>query len=66
MRLRVNGETGIYPDGITVQELLNALGVSNRPVAVELNHKVVPRDTLQKKFLKENDSLEIVTFVGGG
>lgn len=66
MRLRVNGETGIYPDGITVQELLDSLGVSNRPVAVELNHKIVSRDTLKKKFLKENDTLEIVTFVGGG
>lgn len=66
MRLRVNGETGIYPDGITVQELLDSLGISNRPVAVELNHKVIPRDTLKERLLKENDKLEIVTFVGGG
>ncbi len=66
MRLKINGETGTYPDGITVQELLDSLGISNRPVAVELNRKVVPRNKLKERQLKEDDSLEIVTFVGGG
>ncbi|MEE9558259.1 MAG: sulfur carrier protein ThiS [Candidatus Brocadiales bacterium] len=66
MRLRVNGETETYPDGISVQELLDSLGISNRPVAVELNRKVIPRDKLGEKTLREDDSLEIVTFVGGG
>ncbi|MFQ5863119.1 MAG: sulfur carrier protein ThiS [Candidatus Brocadiales bacterium] len=66
MRLIVNSETGIYPDGITVQELLDSLGISNRPVAVELNRKVIPRDKLKERLLREDDSLEIVTFVGGG
>ncbi|MEE9487775.1 MAG: sulfur carrier protein ThiS [Candidatus Brocadiales bacterium] len=66
MRLRVNGETETYPDGITVKELLDSLGISNRPVAVELNRKVIPRDKLGEKTLREDDSLEIVTFVGGG
>ena len=66
MRLRVNGETETYPDGITVKELLDSLGISNRPVAVELNRKVLPRDKLGEKTLREDDSLEIVTFVGGG
>ncbi|MHC4276589.1 MAG: sulfur carrier protein ThiS [Planctomycetota bacterium] len=66
MRLRVNGETETYPDGITVRELLDSLGISNRPVAVELNRKVVPRDKLGEKTLREDDSLEIITFVGGG
>ncbi len=66
MRLRVNGETETYPDGITVRELLDSLGISNRPVAVELNRKVIPRDKLGEKTLREDDSLEIITFVGGG
>ena len=66
MRLRVNGETETYPDGITVKELLDSLCISNRPVAVELNRKVIPRDKLGEKTLREDDSLEIVTFVGGG
>ncbi len=66
MRLKINGETRTYPDGITVQELLDSLGISNRPVAVELNRKVLPGDKLREMLLKEDDTLEIVTFVGGG
>lgn len=66
MRLRINGETETYPDGITVRELLDSLGISNRPVAVELNRKVLPGNKLKEQILREDDSLEIVTFVGGG
>ncbi len=66
MHISVNGETETYPDGISVQELLDSLGIGGRPVAVELNLKVIPRDKLGERTLKEDDSLEIVTFVGGG
>ncbi|MEE9201018.1 MAG: sulfur carrier protein ThiS [Candidatus Brocadiales bacterium] len=66
MRLRINGETETYPDGITVRELLDSLGTGNRPVAVELNRKVLPGNKLKEQILREDDSLEIVTFVGGG
>jgi thiamine biosynthesis protein ThiS len=66
MQLVVNGEREDYPEGLTIQELLNKLGIAQRPVAVELNRKVVPRSEHPTRELKENDSLEIVTFVGGG
>lgn len=66
MRLRINGETETYPDGTTVRELLDSLGISNRPVAVELNRKVLPGNKLKEQILREDDSIEIVTFVGGG
>lgn len=66
MRLKVNGQSAEYPEGITVKGLLEVLGIDNRPVAVELNRSVVPRNELSKRQLREDDSLEIVTFVGGG
>ncbi|HHT9118636.1 MAG TPA: sulfur carrier protein ThiS [Candidatus Hypogeohydataceae bacterium YC38] len=66
MRLIVNGQVGNYPAGITVRRLLEALGIEKKPVAVELNRGIVPRQELDQKLLKENDTLEIVTFVGGG
>mgnify|MGYP001610339466 CR=1 FL=1 len=66
MRLVVNGQVGNYPAGITVRRLLETLGIEKKPVAVELNRGIVPRQELDQKLLKENDTLEIVTFVGGG
>ncbi len=66
MQLVINGERGDYPEGLTIQTLLNRLGIAQRPVAVEINKKIVPKLEHPTRGLRENDALEIVTFVGGG
>lgn len=66
MQLIVNGERADYPEGLTIHALLLKLGIGERPVAVEVNKKVVPKTEHPTRELKENDALEIVTFVGGG
>ena len=66
MEINVNGENKECPTGSSVSKLLESLDIDNRYVAVELNHKIVPRTKFNKKILQENDSLEIVTIVGGG
>ncbi len=66
MQINVNGEKKECPTGTSVSELLESLDIDKRYVAVEVNLKVVPRTQLSEKKLQENDSLEIVTFVGGG
>ncbi|EAI8624592.1 sulfur carrier protein ThiS [Campylobacter lari] len=35
-------------------------------IALELNGEIIPRDKFENLILKENDKVEIVTFVGGG
>jgi sulfur carrier protein len=66
MQINVNGEKKECPTGTSVSELLESLNIDKRYVAVEVNLKVVPRAQFSEKKLKENDNLEIVTFVGGG
>ncbi len=66
IQITVNGEKKECPIGTSLSELLESLDIDKRYVAVELNLKVVPRTQLSEKKLQENDSLEIVTFVGGG
>ncbi|PYQ55785.1 MAG: thiamine biosynthesis protein ThiS [Acidobacteria bacterium] len=41
-------------------------GLAGRPVAVEHNRRVVPRAEHASVRLNHGDTLEIVTFVGGG
>jgi thiamine biosynthesis protein ThiS len=53
-------------DVTSVAELLRRLSLEPRRVAVELNKKIVRRAEFEKTKLAENDSLEIVTLVGGG
>ena len=66
VKINVNGENKECPTGSSVSKLLESLDIDNRHIAVELNHKIVPRKQFSERMLQENDSLEIVTFVGGG
>ncbi len=66
LKININGENKECPTGSSVSKLLESLDIDNRYIAVELNHKIVPRTQFNEKILQENDSLEIVTLVGGG
>ena len=64
--LSVNGETREMPHGATVAQLLTAIGLDTRKVAVERNEEIVPRSTYGAVVLADGDALEIVHFIGGG
>ncbi len=66
MRVRVNGEPRDLPEGATVRDLLDALGVEGPRVAVERNRDIVPRARHAETALVEGDEVEVVHFVGGG
>lgn len=62
----VNGEHRTICAGATVGALLQELGLLREQVAVERNREIVPRSSYDEAGLDEGDTLEIVTFVGGG
>jgi sulfur carrier protein len=66
MQLMVNGEAYEAPERITVAGLIQRLGLTSGPVAVERNREIVPRAEHPSVELEANDVLEIVHFVGGG
>ena len=66
MELTVNGETRVVPDGLTIRGLVEHLGLTDGPVAVERNREVVPRANHAATLLAAGDVVEIVHFVGGG
>jgi len=66
MQLTVNGEQKSVPDGLTVRGLVEHLGLTDGPVAVEKNRDVVPRAEHGTTSLSDGDVVEIVHFVGGG
>jgi thiamine biosynthesis protein ThiS len=66
IRVTVNGEEMVLPPGSTVSTLLQTLALPTARVAVEHNLRVVPRAEHADLRLNHGDSLEIVTFVGGG
>ena len=66
MQLTVNGEVRDVPDGLTIGGLIQHMGLTDGPVAVERNRDVVPRAEHASTALETGDVLEIVHFVGGG
>lgn len=66
MRISINGEGREVAPATTVADLLNALDMQPRYVAVERNRELVPRATHADCVLEDGDQLEIVTLVGGG
>jgi sulfur carrier protein len=66
LQLTVNGQAHVLPSGATVRVLLDSMDVHVERCAVEVNREIVPRSTHATHALREGDSVEIVTFVGGG
>ena len=66
MQITVNGDAREVPEGLTVRGLVEHLGLTEGPVAVERNRAVVPRAEHPVTSLAAGDVLEIVHFVGGG
>jgi sulfur carrier protein len=66
VQITVNGEPRQVPAALTVRELIEQLGLTDGPVAVEKNREVVPRAAHASTPLADGDVLEIVHFVGGG
>ncbi|MGH9381416.1 MAG: sulfur carrier protein ThiS [Thermoanaerobaculia bacterium] len=64
--VQVNGERREVALGSTVADVIASLHRDPRPVAVELNGSIVPRERYDHVSLQEGDRLEIVQFVQGG
>ncbi len=66
MRLTINGEERAFDAPMNVEDLLHAIGLDGRKVAIERNLEIVPRSLYGSTRLDEGDRLEIVHFIGGG
>ncbi|MCK8787191.1 sulfur carrier protein ThiS [Roseomonas sp. NAR14] len=64
--IELNGEPRELAGPATVADLLAAIGLDARKVAVERNLEIVPRSTYAETALASGDRLEIVHFIGGG
>jgi thiamine biosynthesis protein ThiS len=66
MTITLNGDRYDIPEPVTVTALLDSLAIDARRVAVEHNLVIIKRTAFDQTLVREGDSVEIVTFVGGG
>jgi thiamine biosynthesis protein ThiS len=64
--ITLNGDSHELAGPLTVSELLAALDIDPRRVAVEHNLVVLKRAAFDRTTVNAGDQVEIVNFVGGG
>jgi len=62
----LNGEPYELNGRTQLVELIKRLGMKPARIAVELNHRVVPKAEYERTVVAAGDRVEIVNFVGGG
>lgn len=66
MQVVINGEPREVPDSLTLQELLQHLGLQGERIAIERNREIIKRERWAAVKVQAGDRLEVVHFVGGG
>jgi thiamine biosynthesis protein ThiS len=66
IKITVNGNPQEVQAGLSLPALLALIGVDPAGVAVEINRRIVRKAAWPSTTLHDGDSIEVVTFVGGG
>jgi len=66
VQVTVNGQARELAADANVEQLLADLKLAGRPVAVEVNRTLIPREKHREHPLAAGDVVEIVALVGGG
>ena len=66
IQIEVNGAPRAVPQGTTLAQLVESLGLRPEVVAVERNQVLVRRSERATAELEAGDRIELVTLVGGG
>ena len=65
-KIQLNGKNVVIKPNYTIFDLLKKYNLSKKKVAIECNGTIIQKTNYKKKFLKNNDKIEVVTFIGGG
>ena len=65
-KIQLNGKKVVIRNNCSIFDLLKKYKLSNKKVAIEYNGVIIHKENFRKKYLKNNDKVEIVQFIGGG
>jgi sulfur carrier protein len=64
--ITINGERREFAQALPFAQLIEALGLAGKRIAIERNGEIVPRSQFAAHAISDGDRLEIVVAVGGG
>jgi sulfur carrier protein len=65
-KIQLNGKKVVIKSKFSLLDLLKKYKLHNKRIALEHNGKIIQKINYKKKYLKNNDKIEIVHFIGGG
>ena len=66
MKLIINSQEKEIKDNLSIEEILELLGIKKHVMATALNMDIVKKEDWAKIKPKDGDKLEFLQFVGGG
>ena len=66
IEIRVNGKFKSILEKYKISDLVKDLKIPIKKVAIELNQEIIDKKKISKTYLKKDDKMEIVHFIGGG
>tara|TARA_B100000941_G_C28231813_1_gene411949 strand:- start:378 stop:581 length:204 start_codon:yes stop_codon:yes gene_type:complete len=65
-KIQLNGRKITIKSKYSILDLLKKYKLYKKNIAVEYNGTIVQKTNFKKKYLKNDDKVEIVHFIGGG
>ena len=66
IKIILNGKSRSLKKTTSVHDLMISLKLPTDKVAIELNKEIINKKSIKNLYLKNNDKIEIVHFIGGG
>ncbi len=66
MIVKINGKDESITQKLNLAELVAGKALVPERIVVEHNLRIVPREEWKDIFLRENDQIELLSFMGGG
>ena len=66
IKIKVNNKIKSVSENYRMADLVKILKIPLKKVAIELNQEIIDKKNISKINFKENDTIEIVHFIGGG
>ena len=66
IKIKLNGKVKLIDEKSKIEILIKKYRIPIKKVAIELNREILDKKKLGRIKLKNNDSIEIVHFIGGG
>ena len=66
MKITLNGKTRELTNALNLENVVGQFCKDKNPVIAELNGEIIKNPLWEETLIKEGDTIELVSFVGGG